>query len=316
MKMYGVDMRGKFHVQRVATLPAFSVEDKGRLIYVEDEEGFYYGGTDDWKTAGGLGKIYEGVIENDMILRAGNVYFFDTTSNSFNVFLEEDVKAGESVVVVDLAGTFTTFSVTVNRRSTDKILGQNSYVCNYDNGIYSFIKTNTAEWKVDIGGLTTSGGQSGINVIETPTIISPVSGSTNIETSPTLEASPYFNLYGKAMQTSHWQISTDPEFETVVQYIATGPVTSYTLVTPLAQNTLYYWRVRYGDIDGTFSYWSNAASFTTADAFVATPTLTVEGFPDMVPETPTLTTSAFSVVGGSDTHQLTDWEIRLAGNIV
>ena len=203
MKMYGVDMRGKFHVQRVSTLPTFSAEDKGRLIYVEDEDAFYYGGTDDWQSGDGLGKIYDGVISNDMVLQAGFVYFIDTTSTSYSVFLDEDTLAGKTIVVVDLAGTFSTFGVTVNRQGSDKILGQNSYVCNYDNGIYYFIKTNTTEWKLDIGGLTTSGGQTGINVVETPTIISPTSGATNVETRPTLQASPYFNLYGKAMQTSH-----------------------------------------------------------------------------------------------------------------
>jgi len=42
---------------------------------------------------------------------------------------------------------------------------------------------------------------------------------------------------------------------------------------------------------------------------IDTPTLTVTGSPDAVPETPTLTTSAFSVSNGSDTHQDTDWQI-------
>lgn len=53
MKFHGIDMRGKFHVQRVSTLPVFESTDKGRLIYVEDEDEFYFGGTTEWKQSGG-----------------------------------------------------------------------------------------------------------------------------------------------------------------------------------------------------------------------------------------------------------------------
>lgn len=53
MKFHGIDMRGKFIVQRVATIPIFESTDKGRLIYVEDEDEFYFGGTTEWKRGGG-----------------------------------------------------------------------------------------------------------------------------------------------------------------------------------------------------------------------------------------------------------------------
>ena len=52
MKFHGIDMRGKFHVQRVSTLPVFESTDKGRIIYVEDEDEFYFGGTTEWKQGG------------------------------------------------------------------------------------------------------------------------------------------------------------------------------------------------------------------------------------------------------------------------
>lgn len=52
MKFHGIDMRGKFIVQRVATIPTFVSTDKGRLIYVEDEDEFYFGGTTEWKKGG------------------------------------------------------------------------------------------------------------------------------------------------------------------------------------------------------------------------------------------------------------------------
>jgi len=53
MKFHGIDMRGKFVVQRLSTIPTFVSTDKGRLIYVEDEDEFYFGGTSEWKKGGG-----------------------------------------------------------------------------------------------------------------------------------------------------------------------------------------------------------------------------------------------------------------------
>lgn len=48
---------------------------------------------------------------------------------------------------------------------------------------------------------------------------------------------------------------------------------------------------------------------TIANIYVSTPTLTVDGTPSDVAETPTLTTSAFSVFNGTDAHSNTDWKI-------
>jgi hypothetical protein len=43
MRFYGIDAVGKFHVQEVATLPVHTSTDKRRLIYVADEQEFYFG---------------------------------------------------------------------------------------------------------------------------------------------------------------------------------------------------------------------------------------------------------------------------------
>jgi len=56
-------------------------------------------------------------------------------------------------------------------------------------------------------------------------------------------------------------------------------------------------------------------SITVLPPEVDAPTLTVEGSPDEVPETPTLTTSAFSTTPtGEDTHESTNWIVRLAAD--
>jgi hypothetical protein len=53
---------------------------------------------------------------------------------------------------------------------------------------------------------------------------------------------------------------------------------------------------------------------TSTEVSIATPTITVEGSPSSVPEDPTITTSAFTVTLGSDTHLSTDWEILRTSN--
>lgn len=48
MKSYGIDMRGKFKLYKVSTLPTWSSADEGREIFVEDEQKRYYGTSTGW----------------------------------------------------------------------------------------------------------------------------------------------------------------------------------------------------------------------------------------------------------------------------
>jgi len=48
MKSHGLDMKGKFIVERVSTLPSWTSADEGREIYVEDENKKYYGNDTEW----------------------------------------------------------------------------------------------------------------------------------------------------------------------------------------------------------------------------------------------------------------------------
>jgi len=68
-------------------------------------------------------------------------------------------------------------------------------------------------------------------------------------------------------------------------------------------------RVRYTSSTIGTSDWSGVVSFTTTNQYVVEPTISVTDGPNNVGETPTITTSAFSVFGGSDTHASTDWQI-------
>lgn len=106
--------------------------------------------------------------------------------------------------------------------------------------------------------------------IKTPTNVSPASGATDIGATPTLTGSTYYSLYGITMAAGQWQVSTASDFSTTV--VNTGDVAgtsvSYAVGSGiLSVSTVYYWRVRYKDANGTYSDWSTGTSFTTAASF-------------------------------------------------
>lgn len=84
MKFHGIDMRGKFFVQRVPIKPEFTSADKGRLIYVIDEDEFYYGGDVEWKQSGG------GAVGG-----TGNRVFFE---NDIQVTADYTITSGKNAV--------------------------------------------------------------------------------------------------------------------------------------------------------------------------------------------------------------------------
>jgi hypothetical protein len=112
------------------------------------------------------------------------------------------------------------------------------------------------------------------------------------------------------MVSAQWQISEVQDFATtVVDETVAGTSTTFTPSSNLSTLTNHYWRVRYTDNDGNVSDFSDATEFTTVDTFIDTPTVSVSGSPDNITREPTISTSAFSVTNGSDTHVSTDWEV-------
>ena len=95
MKFHGIDMRGKFHVQRVSTLPVFESTDKGRLIYVEDEDEFYFGGTTEWKQGGGgSGAVGGG---DDLVFYEND----QTVTTSYSITINKNAMTTGPVVIAD-----------------------------------------------------------------------------------------------------------------------------------------------------------------------------------------------------------------------
>lgn len=148
-----------------------------------------------------------------------------------------------------------------------------------------------------------------VDIVRTPVIIAPLSGATGVSPQPTLEADGYANIYSFARDYREFQVDLDKgDFSTPLWSAQADADTAVVGVT-LAFNTGHKWRCRDVAVDGTAGRWSSVTFFSTGAVSIARPTLTVDGAPDDVGETPLLETSAFSVIGGSDTHLNTDWQV-------
>lgn len=112
-----------------------------------------------------------------------------------------------------------------------------------------------------------------------------------------------------------WEFATDSAFTNIVlTHDSNTDLLEYS-PTVLVANTLYF--VRISHKSGLFiSADSNIVGFTSPSGFIATPTLTVEGSPSSVPETPILTSSAYIPVGHVETHVSTDWEAYEGATLV
>lgn len=148
-----------------------------------------------------------------------------------------------------------------------------------------------------------------------PLISSPVAAATGIMERPTLALAGYSSPSGNTQAAVQFQLSTTAGFAAILHDSGVlGSGLSYALPAGvLVAGTTYYWRARVQDVAGLWSDWMTVASFATAASFVyvAAPSITgpAANATD-VPEQPTLTSSAFVVVGGADTHAASQWRIR------
>lgn len=151
-------------------------------------------------------------------------------------------------------------------------------------------------------------------LIVTPVITSPTNGTIDFIGEITATYTTAISYVG-VQDYVKWECATDVAFTAIFDsYEGSSNLTSWTPSVGLALTTVYV-RVKQGS-DGHLSTWSDTLSFTTPNILVQNPTLTVAGTPSDVTETPTLTTSAFSVYNGTDTHASTDWQITQGGSVV
>ena len=103
-------------------------------------------------------------------------------------------------------------------------------------------------------------------VIATPSITSPINGSSNIALSLTATSTPFTLTSGvDTAATATWEIATDNGFTNIVATASgsTNAITSWP-VSGLSNSITYYIRVMYIGTSGKTSLWSNTIYFTTA----------------------------------------------------
>ena len=150
----------------------------------------------------------------------------------------------------------------------------------------------------------------GSAAVRKPANTTPAANAAGVSTTITLSASAYYSLYGIAHAASQFQVSTTADFATTVRDTTLGAVTSWAVSPALSTNTAYYWRVRYKDSEGVWSEWSQPTLFSTGAAIITQPSLTSPAAGATgVSRTPTLTSSAFAVTGGTDTHASSRWQV-------
>jgi WD40 repeat protein len=155
-----------------------------------------------------------------------------------------------------------------------------------------------------------------VNAIRAPEVISP-NGVTDVLLEPTLAGSAYSPIYSvDARSVREFQLTTFADTGYAAPVFTASVDADSVAVTPtLGESTQFRWRCRDIATTGDVSEYSEDAVFTTANIFVNAPTMTVEGSPSSVPESPILTTGAFSTSPTEqDTHASTNWIVRLAAD--
>ncbi|MCM8808424.1 MAG: hypothetical protein NC926_10925, partial [Candidatus Omnitrophica bacterium] len=174
---------------------------------------------------------------------------------------------------------------------------------------YKDVEGNWSEWS-DETCFTT-----GVNVPpEKPKNLSPSNGATNISLTPTLTASEFRDYDGDSFYQAEWAI-----YEGTKEIYNTRNKLTYLAVGEgiLDYETTYSWCVRYSDIYGNWSLWSNKTSFTTIPRPPIPPETPVNIYPveiNGVELNPTLKATAFLDQNKGDTFKKSYWQIREANN--
>lgn len=119
--------------------------------------------------------------------------------------------------------------------------------------------------------------------ILTPTNTSPASGATQIQETPTLKGSAYYEMYGAPHSAIQVQVNTSMDFNAPAYSSGDKPAgTSLTLPAGVLQKSkTYYWRLRYKSARGVYSDWSVPTGFATAaqfNSYIPEPTVTPTNF--------------------------------------
>lgn len=150
-----------------------------------------------------------------------------------------------------------------------------------------------------------------VATINAPTVTSPANNASGLAVPITFTGSAFAVSGGSDTQSmSTWQIATDAGFTNVV-FTTIDDVANMTSWSPtgLASGTTYYVRVKYDGVALVYSEYSPAITFTTVATInapsITDPTNLSTGNNPGV----TITGSAFSVAGGTDTESMATWQL-------
>ncbi|MEY2875810.1 MAG: hypothetical protein RLZZ373_3181 [Pseudomonadota bacterium] len=147
-----------------------------------------------------------------------------------------------------------------------------------------------------------------------PSITSPVNGAAATPLAPSFTTSAYATSGGAdTHKATDWEVASDPSFSLLA---AASPgdsvnLTSWTAPADLAYGTTYYVRARHIGLNSGSGSYSPATSFAThARAVTTKPVITspADGSAGNL-ASPAITTSAFGVSTGTDTHEGSTWQI-------
>ena len=123
-----------------------------------------------------------------------------------------------------------------------------------------------SEWSQTVGFVTAN------IYIQTPTIVAPTNGTTDVVETPALTADTFACIGGADTHaSSSWQVATDSGFTAVVWESLADSSNLESISVPageLSEDTTYYWRVKYTGTAYGDSEWSTVVSFTTEASFI------------------------------------------------
>ncbi|MCB2145406.1 MAG: PKD domain-containing protein [Deltaproteobacteria bacterium] len=136
--------------------------------------------------------------------------------------------------------------------------------------------TNLAEFQADTNPTTAPA-----NTAPDAPVIDGVTQIERVDLTPVLVSGAYFDIDNDDHYQSQWQISTEPDFSTLIlDETSEIRLTAYTVgEMVLDVDTVYYWRVRFIDARNGTSDWSQPSTFTTIAADVAGDA-NIDGIPD------------------------------------
>ena len=239
-------------------------------------------------------------------LQIGVSVNMQVTGTPYASLYSADERAARRFQVVESSGEFTNpdFEEVINADSVE--IGPLNPVTEYLARIRDeSVEGDVSPWSPVIQFTTSE------QFIIKPVNLLPIDEAVGQSLTPELTASAFeTNDEPDAHASSLWKVyDAASGLEVYTSGLTTTYLTSHTVTDELGKATTYEWDVIYFGASLGQSQPSDRTGFTTTDAEIQAPVVTVEGEPDNVPETPLIEGGAFTMVSGLDAHQSTDWRV-------